>query len=139
MSPTQRQYLVEYAAQRGPIVADMKTGAYAKRCIALARAAGTLKVRVVSGMYQAWPRACLTNASTRHTEPRVEVEPRGVFTQVTPSYTNKDDYQTDSVSVPPHLSLSAAAILLRGACSHGGRVYQRRVRRRIQVRQVHGL
>ena len=53
MSPTQRQHLVEYAARWGPIVADMRPGVYAERCIALARTAGILKLRVVSDMYQA--------------------------------------------------------------------------------------
>ena len=47
MSPTQRQRLVEYAAHWGPIVAGMRIAAYGHRCVALARAAGTLELRVV--------------------------------------------------------------------------------------------
>ena len=34
-------------------MADMRPGVYAERCIALARTAGILKLRVVSDMYQA--------------------------------------------------------------------------------------
>ena len=34
-------------------MADMSPGVYAERCVALAHSAGTLKLRVVSGMYQA--------------------------------------------------------------------------------------
>ena len=57
MSPIQRQrqaeYADSYAAHWGPIAAGMRPVAYVDRCVELARAAGTLKLRVVGGMYQA--------------------------------------------------------------------------------------
>ena len=53
MSQSHRQRPVEYAGHRGPIVAGIRPAAYADRCAELARAAGTLKLRVVVGMYHA--------------------------------------------------------------------------------------
>ena len=64
MSPTQRQPLVEYAAHWGPIVTGIKPESYARRCTELARAAATLKLRVVSGMYQALAARVLTETET---------------------------------------------------------------------------